>query len=57
MQLSDLLRKEEWRNDINIGLNDPLPSSPEASFGGMKQSGFGREGGPDEIYKFLSIKP
>ncbi|MCB1107101.1 MAG: NAD-dependent succinate-semialdehyde dehydrogenase [Chlamydiia bacterium] len=39
-----------------IGLNDPLPSAPEASFGGIKSSGFGREGGPSGIYEYLSEK-
>lgn len=39
-----------------IGLNDPLPSSPEASFGGIKSSGFGREGGPSGIYEYLQEK-
>ena len=36
-----------------IGLNDGLFSAPEASFGGMKDSGFGKEGGPDGIYEYL----
>lgn len=39
-----------------IGLNDPLPSAPEASFGGIKASGFGREGGPSGIYEYLQEK-
>ncbi|NRA90110.1 MAG: NAD-dependent succinate-semialdehyde dehydrogenase [Simkaniaceae bacterium] len=39
-----------------IGLNDPLPSSPESSFGGIKASGFGREGGPSGIYEYLTEK-
>lgn len=39
-----------------IGLNDPLPSSPQASFGGIKDSGFGREGGPSGINEYLTEK-
>lgn len=39
-----------------IGLNDGMPSSPEASFGGIKGSGFGREGGPNGIYDYLVEK-
>lgn len=39
-----------------IGLNDGLPSAPETSFGGIKGSGFGREGGPHGIYDYLVEK-
>ncbi len=39
-----------------IGLNDGLPSAPEGSFGGVKSSGFGREGGPNGIKEFLEEK-
>lgn len=39
-----------------IGLNDGVPSAPEMSFGGMKGSGFGREGGPHGIYDYLVEK-
>lgn len=39
-----------------VGLNDGLPSAVEASFGGIKDSGFGREGGPTGIYEYLTEK-
>lgn len=39
-----------------IGVNDGAVSTPEASFGGMKNSGFGREGGPTGIYEYLMEK-
>ncbi|RFU62888.1 NAD-dependent succinate-semialdehyde dehydrogenase [Peribacillus glennii] len=39
-----------------IGLNDGLPSTPQAPFGGFKQSGLGREGGHFGIEEFLEIK-
>jgi len=39
-----------------IGVNDGLPSSAETSFGGVKQSGLGREGGPTGIYEYLVEK-
>lgn len=39
-----------------IGLNDGLPSAAEFPFGGIKNSGFGREGGPSGIYEFLHTK-
>lgn len=39
-----------------VGLNDGLPSSPQAPFGGFKQSGIGREGGHHGMDEFLEIK-
>jgi succinate-semialdehyde dehydrogenase/glutarate-semialdehyde dehydrogenase len=39
-----------------IGLNDGLPSVPQAPFGGFKESGLGREGGHHGIDEFLEIK-
>lgn len=39
-----------------ITLNDGLPSTPQASFGGMKNSGFGREGGPTGLREYLTEK-
>jgi succinate-semialdehyde dehydrogenase/glutarate-semialdehyde dehydrogenase len=39
-----------------IGLNDGLPSVPQAPFGGFKESGLGREGGHHGIEEFLEVK-
>lgn len=39
-----------------IGLNDPIPSTAQAPFGGVKQSGYGREGGLWGIQEYLSVK-
>ncbi|WP_407408626.1 NAD-dependent succinate-semialdehyde dehydrogenase [Peribacillus sp.] len=39
-----------------VGLNDGLPSVPQAPFGGFKQSGLGREGGHHGIEEFLEVK-
>lgn len=39
-----------------IGLNDGLPSTPQAPFGGFKQSGLGREGGHHGIDEYLEVK-
>lgn len=39
-----------------IGLNDMVPATAEAPFGGMKQSGFGREGGSMGIDDYLDVK-
>lgn len=39
-----------------IGWNDGVPSAAQAPFGGMKQSGIGREGGSEGIDAFLETK-
>nr|WP_044199944.1 NAD-dependent succinate-semialdehyde dehydrogenase [Oscillochloris trichoides] len=39
-----------------IGANDALPSTAQAPFGGVKQSGIGREGGPQGIDEYLDVK-
>ena len=39
-----------------IGLNQGLVSNAAAPFGGVKASGFGREGGPEGIDEYLEIK-
>jgi succinate-semialdehyde dehydrogenase/glutarate-semialdehyde dehydrogenase len=39
-----------------VGVNDLLLASAEAPFGGVKESGFGREGGALGIYDYLSPK-
>jgi succinate-semialdehyde dehydrogenase/glutarate-semialdehyde dehydrogenase len=39
-----------------VALNRGLVSDPAAPFGGVKQSGLGREGGTDGIYEFLATK-
>jgi succinate-semialdehyde dehydrogenase/glutarate-semialdehyde dehydrogenase len=39
-----------------VGLNDGRPSTAQAPFGGFKESGLGREGGPWGIQAFLEVK-
>ncbi|RAJ59081.1 succinate-semialdehyde dehydrogenase/glutarate-semialdehyde dehydrogenase [Streptomyces sp. Amel2xB2] len=39
-----------------VGVNDPFPLAPELPFGGMKNSGLGREGGLEGIEGFLETK-
>jgi succinate-semialdehyde dehydrogenase/glutarate-semialdehyde dehydrogenase len=39
-----------------VGLNQGIVSNPAAPFGGVKQSGFGREGGYEGIQEYLETK-
>jgi len=39
-----------------VGLNQGIVSNPAAPFGGIKQSGFGREGGYEGIEEYLETK-
>lgn len=39
-----------------IGWNDGVPSTAQAPFGGMKESGFGKEGGKEGIEMFLETQ-
>lgn len=39
-----------------VGVNQGMVSNPAAPFGGVKHSGFGREGGTEGIEEYLSTK-
>ncbi len=39
-----------------VSINDWLPATPEAPFGGMKGSGMGRETGREGLYEYLETK-
>ncbi|WP_406944876.1 NAD-dependent succinate-semialdehyde dehydrogenase [Halobacillus sp. SY10] len=39
-----------------VGMNDGAPSAAQAPFGGFKESGMGREGGPQGIEEYLETK-
>ncbi len=39
-----------------IGVNDMVPATAEAPFGGSKTSGFGREGGQEGLYEYMEQK-
>ena len=51
-----LLRIAEGLRYGIVGANEAVPSCAEAPFGGVKQSGFGREGGPWGFEEFTSVK-
>jgi succinate-semialdehyde dehydrogenase/glutarate-semialdehyde dehydrogenase len=54
--LKRALRVVERLETGMIGLNQGMVSNPAAPFGGVKQSGFGREGGYEGIEEYLNIK-
>jgi succinate-semialdehyde dehydrogenase/glutarate-semialdehyde dehydrogenase len=39
-----------------VGLNQGMVSNAGAPFGGVKQSGYGREGGPEGLHEYLETK-
>jgi succinate-semialdehyde dehydrogenase / glutarate-semialdehyde dehydrogenase len=39
-----------------VGVNEGIVSTPEAPFGGVKQSGIGREGSPCGIGEYFELK-
>jgi len=39
-----------------IGINDPVPATPQCPFGGMKESGLGRELGHEGLEAYLETK-
>jgi len=50
------LRVSEALETGMVGLNRPVVSDPAAPFGGVKQSGLGREGGHDGLLEFTESK-
>jgi len=54
--LERALRVSEALEVGMLGLNKGLVSNPAAPFGGVKESGFGREGGREGIDEYLSVK-
>ena len=54
--LSRTLRVSEALEFGMVGINQGFVSNPAAPFGGVKHSGFGREGGFEGIEEYLEIK-
>jgi succinate-semialdehyde dehydrogenase/glutarate-semialdehyde dehydrogenase len=54
--LDRALRVAEGVNAGMVGVNRGVISDPAAPFGGIKESGFGREGGFEGIEEYLDIK-
>lgn len=55
----NIRRAHRFAHDLEvgmIGLNTGLVSNPAAPFGGIKQSGFGREGGHEGIAEYVSTQ-
>ncbi|API87728.1 NAD-dependent succinate-semialdehyde dehydrogenase [Francisella uliginis] len=56
---NDMNQIRRVRNTLEygmVGINSGVISSEKAPFGGIKQSGLGREGSDDGIYEFLEAK-
>ncbi|MCP4717581.1 MAG: NAD-dependent succinate-semialdehyde dehydrogenase [Deltaproteobacteria bacterium] len=54
--ISSAMRLLEGLNFGIVGINDINPTAAAAPFGGMKQSGLGREGGHEGIAEYLETK-
>jgi succinate-semialdehyde dehydrogenase/glutarate-semialdehyde dehydrogenase len=54
--LNRAIRVSEALESGMVGLNQGVVSNPAAPFGGVKQSGFGREGGFEGIGEYLETK-
>jgi succinate-semialdehyde dehydrogenase/glutarate-semialdehyde dehydrogenase len=55
-ELNRAIRVSEGIESGMVGLNQGVVSNPAAPFGGVKQSGFGREGGFEGIAEYLETK-
>jgi len=55
-ELSRAVRVSEQLEYGMVGVNQGVVSNPAAPFGGVKQSGFGREGGFEGIEEYLETK-
>ncbi|OBG68283.1 aldehyde dehydrogenase [Mycobacterium sp. E3339] len=59
VQTSDLRRAHRVARRLRVGsvwINSHSDIEPQGPYGGYKNSGFGRSGGPDGLYEFLQAK-
>ncbi|MQY21453.1 aldehyde dehydrogenase family protein [Nocardia macrotermitis] len=59
VQTNDLTRAHRVARQLEAGsvwINQISDMSPQAPYGGYKQSGYGRTGGLDGLYEFLQVK-
>lgn len=54
--ISTALRVTEALEYGIVGLNDAVPTVPQAPFGGWKESGLNREGGYEGIHSYMEVK-
>ncbi len=54
--LTTALKMAEGLEAGIIGINDPVPATPQCPFGGMKESGLGRELGQEGMESYLETK-
>ena len=54
--LDRAIRVSEGIKSGMVGINQGVVSNPAAPFGGVKQSGFGREGGEEGLDEYLDVK-
>ena len=55
-QMSTAIRYFEGLHFGIIGINDINPTAASAPFGGIKESGVGREGATEGIFEYLETK-
>lgn len=56
---SDMARAQRCSEELDagvVGINNPRPITPQAPFGGVKQSGIGCEGGMEGLREFLETR-
>mgnify|MGYP000485198234 CR=1 FL=1 len=55
-EFATFMRMAEGLEAGIIGMNDPVPATPQCPFGGMKESGIGREGGHEGMLDYTETK-